>query len=133
MARGEIGNRSKYRNVKSSSSCVLLADKREPVFSPKNLFPITNTWAKSLEALTEEEYKIRKKIPANNNYMFAMKQIPGDLVFAIDPTNYGNMMRFCNHSCDANIGFFVWTVNDTEILKMETVRDIQAVSSVLCD
>lgn len=85
------------------------------------------------EALPESEHNIRKSDPVRAQYMLQFKMNAGDPVFSVDPTEFGNHTRFCNHSCEPNAGFIVWTVGRTEILKLETIKDIHPVSIVLTE
>lgn len=70
------------------------------------------------EVITDEEAKYRYKYYEDNamvNYVFCIKEKIGVKLLKtfIDPTNYGNIGRYINHSCDANSKLVVIRSNDT--------------------
>lgn len=70
------------------------------------------------EIITEDEAAQRYKFYQNNNednYIFCIKENFGGRILKtfIDPTNYGNIGRYINHSCDANCNLYIFRINST--------------------
>lgn len=69
------------------------------------------------EITTEEEATQRYTIYQSNevNYIFCIKENFGGRVLKtfIDPTIYGNIGRYINHSCDANCNLYIFRINNT--------------------
>lgn len=88
------------------------------------------------EIITEEEAKQRynychKKTVAN--YIFCINEKFGEKVVKtfIDPTKYGNIGRYINHSCEPNSKLVVIRINDTiPILGIFANIDIQKNSEI---
>lgn len=82
------------------------------------------------EILTENEAKLRYTLYKNLgivNYIFCIKETFGDksLKTFIDPTKYGNIGRYINHSCEPNSKLIVMRVDDTiPILGIFANKDI---------
>jgi len=83
------------------------------------------------EIITENEASIRYKKNAKvgrMNYIFAINEHFGEknIRTYIDPTFYGNIGRYLNHSCEPNCSMVVIRINDNiPILGLFACRDIE--------
>lgn len=75
----------------------------------------------------EKEYKEIINNDSLNNYIFEVKKLDTDPIWGIDTKQYGNILRFCNHSCRANAGFFTWTIDDERMMRFDVLREIKEV------
>ncbi|XP_057662374.1 probable histone-lysine N-methyltransferase set-23 [Diorhabda carinulata] len=83
------------------------------------------------EVLTDTEAKSRYKTYTKNNqpnYIFCLKERFGDKLLKtfIDPTTYGNIGRYINHSCNPNCNLIIIRENSTiPIVAIFAARNIE--------
>lgn len=85
------------------------------------------------EIITEDEAKQRYTFYQNNNeinYIFCIKENFGEMMMKtfIDPTTYGNIGRYINHSCDANCKLYIFRINN-----MMPILGVFAKQNILVD
>ncbi|KAJ8984713.1 hypothetical protein NQ317_004974 [Molorchus minor] len=88
------------------------------------------------EIITEAEALKRYKTNGEMNYIFCINERFGDTVSKtfIDPTFYGNIGRYINHSCDPNCKLYVIRINDTvPILAIFANEDINENNEITYD
>lgn len=84
------------------------------------------------EIISEKEASIRFKINARYkrmNYIFCLDEYFGDknIKTFIDPTVYGNIGRYINHSCDPNCVMIITRINDNiPVVAVFACKDIEA-------
>ncbi|KAH1005188.1 hypothetical protein HUJ04_006218 [Dendroctonus ponderosae] len=83
------------------------------------------------EIISEKEASIRFKLNAKHrrmNYIFCIDEHFGDnsVKTFIDPTVYGNIGRYINHSCDPNCSMIITRIHDNiPVLGIYACRDIK--------